>query len=409
MDINKALQDYGLTPEQYEQCLKDASNKVERLIDLDWSDIIEKYGLSIHYDTLRKASQTIFGGAFVYEYFQQKNANKASTDVAEDYIGELNDKLIELEKSKVRFRDQRNDFNRQLRAEARIEENLEMLERKLETSGEVKFKVDSVSEIDYGEKDVPMVVMLSDLHIGAEFDSVFGRFDSDIAKMRLEEYLNRIISIQNLHRCNSCHIVLLGDLISGAIHRSIAITNREDVIEQIELASELLASFICEICKRFPDVKVCSVSGNHSRINKKDDALKDERLDRIIDWYLESSLSHIKHLQFIKSSDTTFTAFNINDKIYVAVHGDYDAFSEAGIGRLTLSLGFKPYAVLYAHKHTPAGQELFGIKMIQGGTLAGSGDDYTVQKRLSGNASQTVLVCDENGTISARYDVGFSI
>lgn len=39
MDINKALEEYGLTPEQYELCLKDASNKVDRLIDEDWADL----------------------------------------------------------------------------------------------------------------------------------------------------------------------------------------------------------------------------------------------------------------------------------------------------------------------------------------------------------------------------------
>lgn len=37
--------------------------------------------------------------------------------------------------------------------------------------------------------------------------------------------------------------------------------------------------------------------------------------------------------------------------------------------------------------------------MIRGGSLAGSGDDYTIEKRLTGKASQMVCVCDSTGVI----------
>ena len=71
-DLKSKIQEYGLTPEQYESCLSDAYAKANHIIDLDWQEIIDKYELNIHYDTLRKATQTIFGGAFVYEYFKSK-------------------------------------------------------------------------------------------------------------------------------------------------------------------------------------------------------------------------------------------------------------------------------------------------------------------------------------------------
>jgi hypothetical protein len=37
--------------------------------------------------------------------------------------------------------------------------------------------------------------------------------------------------------------------------------------------------------------------------------------------------------------------------------------------------------------------------MIRGGSLAGSGDSYTIEKRLSGKASQMVCVCNKNGVV----------
>lgn len=50
--------------------------------------------------------------------------------------------------------------------------------------------------------------------------------------------------------------------------------------------------------------------------------------------------------------------------------------------------------------------EVSGIKVVQSGCLCGSGDDFTRQKRLSGNASQTVLLVDKNG-IKACFPITF--
>mgnify|MGYP006386250989 CR=1 FL=1 len=66
-------------------------------------------------------------------------------------------------------------------------------------------------------------------------------------------------------------------MISNSIHKSIAITNRENVIEQVIEASEIVTSFLAELSKHFNNVTVASVVGNHSRIDKKEDALKDEQ------------------------------------------------------------------------------------------------------------------------------------
>jgi len=66
------LSKYGLTEEQYEKCLDDAAEKIEGISDYDWSEIIGKNNVNLHYDTFRKSQQTIFGGYFVREYYRQK-------------------------------------------------------------------------------------------------------------------------------------------------------------------------------------------------------------------------------------------------------------------------------------------------------------------------------------------------
>ena len=91
-------------------------------------------------------------------------------------------------------------------------------------------------------------------------------------------------------------------------------------------------------------------------------------------------------------------------KFYFGVHGDFDANSKQGISNLVMAMGFLPEAIIRGHMHSPAYHEFNGVKMIQSGSLAGSGDDYTLEKRLTGKPSQTLLVCNDRG-IECIYNV----
>lgn len=82
-DLIQEVQKYGLTIEQYENCLRDISDKVFNINDMDWVEIRDKYNLSINHDTLRKANGTIFGGAFVAKYYKLKDDQSQVNDIEE--------------------------------------------------------------------------------------------------------------------------------------------------------------------------------------------------------------------------------------------------------------------------------------------------------------------------------------
>lgn len=312
--------------------------------------------------------------------------------------------MDELEKEKYKFRDERAAWAKQIRDEARMETKFELLENIVSQRAIDHFELgdDPVKVEVVGKK---MVVGLSDLHIGQTFYNFSGWYDSEIARTRLVEYAKRVIEIQKLHGATECFVVLLGDQISGNIHDTIAITNRENVMEQVELASQLIEEFIFAICPHFDRTEVHGVGGNHSRISRKEDALKDERLDSFIMWHLSTAFKHIDNVVVDRDSiDISCDTFSVGDKMYAIVHGDYDAFSESGVLRLSSWLKYFPYCVMMGHRHTSAG-EFDGVKCIRCGSLAGSGDDNTVEHRMSGDASQTVLVCDVDGSIECQYPI----
>ncbi len=321
---------------------------------------------------------------------------------SDTYANEVAAMKRELERAKIQLRDERNAWQKQNYRDARIDAKLDLLEEKLSSIGKVEFEANNPVNIN---SDNDLLVILSDLHIGQTFHSAWGKYDSSIARKRLQEYLNEIIKIKNRHNSENVYVSIQGDLISGSIHKSIAITNRENVIEQIKLASELIASFCCELSSHFNKVFVSNVSGNHSRIDKKDDALHDERLDDLIGWAVSVLLHHIDNVEMVnRNIDIGIAHLIIRGKSYISVHGDYDSFSKNGVANLVLLLGNTPYAVTFGHMHTCAVDECNGIKMIRGGSLAGSGDPYTIEKRLSGKPSQMVCVCNDKG-VEAYYTV----
>lgn len=313
-------------------------------------------------------------------------------------LDDLEKKKQEIIKERCRLSDERTAYNRMLRNDARLESRLDMLEDCIKDFGRVDFPIQKADNLS---SDNDLLVILSDLHIGQKFDSFNGKYNTNIAFDRLMQYLESIIHIQELYHSQNCYVSLQGDLISNSIHKTIAITNQENVIRQIKDASEMIASFVYELSKHFQKVIVTSVSGNHSRLDKKEDALKDERLDDLVIWYMDALFSHLDNVEVVKNrTDTTFAEVTIRGKKYVNVHGDYDSFSKNGVANLSMLLGYFPYAITFGHLHTCAMSDEGGVKIIRGGSLSGCGDDYTIEKRLSGKPSQMVCVCDDTGVIS---------
>lgn len=329
-------------------------------------------------------------------------ANRAKFVDSDNQLKEIQVQTRELERAKIKFRDERNAWQKQNYTDARVEEKLDLLEIELLSLGNVNFDIHDNVTID---SDNDILIILSDLHIGQCFSSMWGEYNSDVAKHRLNQLLNEIISIQKLHNSEKCYVSCQGDLLSGNIHKSIQVSNRENVIEQIKIATELISSFCYELTKYFETVFMSNVSGNHSRMDRKDDAIHDERMDDIISWGIELSLKHIDNFHVLKRNlDTGIADLSIRGKSYIAVHGDYDSFSKSGVSNLCMSLGFLPYAITFGHLHTCSIDETNGVKMIRGGSLAGCGDSYTIEKRLTGKPSQMVCVCNNKG-VKAYYPI----
>lgn len=363
------------------------------ILDIDWNgiaDLMNKY----FGDPDKPYSEAAWRKP--YQMAKKFLENGVFNNLSEDeYFKELRLQKQEIQKEKRKLYDERLDINRRLREESRLETTIEKFEDMLSNVANDRY-VTYHPTISNSEND--MIICLSDLHIGATYYGFDGTYDSLIAKERLEKYLSEIIEIQKIHNAENCICLLLGDLISGSIHKTISVTNKENVIEQVKLACEYISDFVYELGKHFKTVELRGVAGNHSRLEDKEDALLGERLDTLILWFIKSMLKNVVNISVIDEDvDDTLSTFFVRDKLYFGVHGDFDTTSDASISKLVLWSKMTPYCVVCGHKHYPAMTDVSGIKVVQSGSLGGSGDEYTRQKRLTGKPSQTVLVVNEQG------------
>ena len=327
----------------------------------------------------------------------------------EEYIRKIQEQERQLEVSRVKYRDARNDWSKQLRTQARIEDTLSHLESLITENTQYKGVPISISK-DVAVSDKDLVVCLSDYHLGGESERSFltREFTADVALCRLKKYLEEIVRIGDRHQCKEVYVVILGDMIDGRIHYTQALEGRMNIIEQIQKASEDISWFLYELSKHFNRIHVSSVAGNHSRIGKKEEVLRNERLDDMISWYAKAKLANVENIDFESSValDATVIAIPIRGKNWLAVHGDYDDFSVSGIQKLVMFCKFMPYAVLYGHKHSTDYCEVNGVKLIRSGTFT-SGGDYVLKQRMVGEPSQAVCVVGDGG-IEAFYPVQLS-
>lgn len=73
LNVEEKLSEYGLTKQDYEECMQTIIDKKNKVIECNWQEIIDKYNLPICKDALKKATNTIFGSVFVTEYLKERD------------------------------------------------------------------------------------------------------------------------------------------------------------------------------------------------------------------------------------------------------------------------------------------------------------------------------------------------
>lgn len=310
---------------------------------------------------------------------------------------------LNLEKEKIKIRDERNELRRLIREQARRESYRDQIIRSLSSFPGVQLDYQPRLQFEYDPAENDIIISLFDLHAGLEVHNHVNDFDSDILADRLRQYLDKICSVALLHKPEKGYVIL-SELLSGIIHPTLRIENNQDLIEQFLSVTDYVAQFLVELSQIFKEVHVYMAPGNHSRISpNKEESLAHENMDNLALPFLEAKLQNYHNIFCHKNEvEQSIAIFSVRDNLVVSSHGDKETPANA-IQRLTLFLGQQPDLYYCGHMHTNALTTVTNSKVIQSGCMSGS-DSFCMDKRLANSPEQTLSIITSEG-LDCLYDV----
>lgn len=379
----------------YEYCFRLSWEKSKNQLDIDWQEIVDLCGLDWSADHCRK---TMIGAIRHQEYINTKTREQLTN---EQYT-KLLEKELELEKKKVKIQDMKTALNKQIRETARKESLGELLEDKLkELNMQPKIINDEYkSRISSGKS---AIALFSDWHYGIEVDNFLNKFNPDICRERVEKLTDKIIDYCQLNKIDKLHVFIMGDIISSENYNVIRLQNRENLIDQIINASDLLTKAIIKLSKYIPYCLIGVCTGNHCRSQQKGDATNKDNYIHLIKKYLELGLTNVSNVAFIENSyDDEIINAEINGLSVIATHGDKVAKTN-GSYKLSAIIDKKIDLLCLGHWHESRMETNHRTIVHINGSLVSS-DEYARNLNLYAFPTQKLLIIGDK-EIECCYDI----
>lgn len=358
--------------------------------DRDWANVVKMINWNGSGESLRH---------FILRKLKDKDMILSNEDTDEN----IAKKKALLYRERQQVRDEWSTYHRMLREDARLEtlkETIKESARRLEPFRKSSYKGSKTS-------DVEAIAMISDLHIGVEFDDFCNKYNLEIAKERVSKLVDDIRRYCTLHKVKRLNVCNLGDLISGIIHPTIRLEQEFDVIDQVMNASEILAGILNDLQNVAPEVIYRSCTDNHSRaIANKNEAIEKENFYRLIDWYVAERLKDTS-VKFVNDNlSKEIGKFDLmNGKKVMFAHGHNDSTNKVFQNFIGATEEYIHY-VLLGHYHQERVKNYQNMRVFINGSIVGT-DDYAASKRYYTKPSQMLLVFDRDNVI--HYSINLDI
>ena len=112
-------------PKSYEDELQLLIDKVEGVDDRSWEEMVDELDISVHPDSLRKSfNGGRYSGYAVAKHYQEKFQNDYCSQEELDRLETLKKEVY---KEKIKYQDARREYRKELMAEARYENLVDVL------------------------------------------------------------------------------------------------------------------------------------------------------------------------------------------------------------------------------------------------------------------------------------------
>lgn len=374
-------------------------------MDIDWSELIEKYHLSVTPDHLRKVA---YGMRFANRANEDDGVS-ASDEAAYPTSVDFNDEQT--------LRDLRREINAYRRSDARRTQLADAIKEAVAKLPPIE-SPEANTDPDMEYSDGEMVLAMGDMHFGADIlveglrGETLNYYNEQVFKVRMADLLKKLTWIASREHINVCNVFLVGDLIDGLLRESQLSRLEYGIVDQVIHLGEYLARWFDGL-STIMSLKIYGATGNHSEIRPLRSGARDfedENLERILFWYLKARLANNPRIVIDEDCRRRVYA-NVAGYSIVAIHGDGAKYKDVvSIAKDSIALYGQPVDYfLCGHLHneseftiatTPTGTST----LIRVPSICGM-DKYAQSLERGARAGAYVMILDEGQGRRCTYPI----
>ena len=366
--------------------------KLNKEIDLDWSEIVDLLGLNCSADHLRKL-------AYAYKEMSENLETKQVEVVEEDeFLDKLTLKKLELQKERVKLQAEKTEINKWIREQGRsevfYEKYLEAITKR-ELPKVPEYKIEKV------ESDFDWNLNIADIHYGKDVkiygleDEILAQYNVEIFEKRMWDLLNQ--AVHEIKERNIKHVNLfnLADSVDGILRMSQLQSLQLGIIDSQIGFADFMVQWITELSEHvYVDYYGCL--GNHDEIRPLGSSKGDfphESSAKIIDWHLTRMLQHNPNVTIHKSKALQYVDV-VGTKI-LATHGQDERNLENSIKDYVNTYNKKVHILYTGHLHnthtkTVGMDGMQNIEFYQHPALSGI-DEYSMKLKKTAPAGAVMM------------------
>lgn len=317
----------------------------------------------------------------------------------EEYVQKLREERAALQKERYKLQTEKLEYNKWLREDARDELFMEQV---IEAITDNVGKTPAVLPIPVKRNERCGVLMLADMHFGAEF-KVFGlngevinAYSPEIFAERMGKLLYEAIEYIKEHDLKYIKVFNLGDSLDGFLRPGQLAHLRWSVVDSAIKFGDFMAQWLGELSK-YAAVEYYQTNGNHGELRLLDGRKgehTDDNIEKITGHIIKIHNADNPNFEYIENQSGFIFADTVGFNI-MGVHGELKDMEQA-IKDYSLIYDVKVDYLAGGHKHY-SNYANCGVRrgVIGVGSIVGS-DDFAMKIRKSADVTASLIIFEKN-------------
>ena len=350
----------------------------------------------------------------IFSLFVKKLDQEEMDGLSFDIIKQIKEAKEELEKEKIKLRQEKNELNEKYRYQARTELFEERIIDAINNLPKIKYSLPN--NIVFPKVSSSGLLCIADFHSGSEYEvkglygEVVNKYSFEIMKTRMW-YLLRQMEGDDIAYDNLV-IAICGDLFENILRPSSLIKLCEPVLDTVINFTEFMANWIIEVQKQFLiPINIVTVGGNHDtqRLLNSKPMFEDENLGKLFVHILKLRLKDCKDIYIDDYTDVALKTIRKTNIMFV--HGDEKDLAHT-MDYFEHLYNVSVDEIIAGHYHCPNSRTI-GIADVGDRTMTNIGsicgiDPYAKKLRVGSRPSAYFALYDENNgkTWQRNYYLG---